>query len=165
MGFKLLFVECEVLIPNPFNSLGIMLGLSQLHPLVNKALDTKAHDVFVHHLAIPALGYEREESFPQLSFDGLEQLFVVARETDHSQELHALVLQVVTVQVLEHFVKQPGEHRVIFPNLHVGFDKLLACLHSHFCEAFMLNEACNYVFAEIEQLFTVVLLVALVHHD
>lgn len=100
-----------------------------------------------------------------MNLDGVEQQLVVARETDYTQELHALVLQVVTVQVLKHLVKQPREHRVVFPHLNVGLYQLLACFMSHFCEALMLNKACNDVFAEIEQLFTVVLLVALVHHD
>ena len=82
MVLKLLFIYLEVSNPNPFHFLSIFLGFCLLHPLVNKDLDTKADDVFVHDFTIPSIGYKHEESFPQFNFDGLEQEFIEAAKKD-----------------------------------------------------------------------------------
>ena len=82
MLFKLLFIYFEVSNPNPFHFLSIFLGFCLLHPLVNKDLDTKADDVFVHDFTIPYIGYEFKESFPQLHFDRLEQEFIEVVKKD-----------------------------------------------------------------------------------
>ena len=72
-----------------------------------------------------------------------------------------MVLQVVSIQVTKHGVQHVGEHRVILPNLDVGANKLLACLHCHFGEAFMLDKSGNYVEAILKHFSIVITLYTL----
>ena len=43
-----------------------------------------------------------------------------------AERLHALVLEVVPVEVVEHFVEQFSEHIVVVPDLDEGFQEVFA---------------------------------------